>query len=191
MLATLLLSQGTPMLLAGDEHGNSQRGNNNAYAQDNAIGWLDWDDITAEGKKLHAFVKKLITFRKDHEVLRAPAFMHGGKKDADGVKDITWVNAEGREQDAYDWRKTEDKSLGALFNARAALGQEKGERLLAIFNGHSGAVDFTLPEIKGGKNWTRVLDTAEPEMADDKKPYADKSVFSVPARSVVVFKQNP
>ncbi len=189
MLATLLLSQGTPMLLAGDEHGNSQRGNNNAYAQDNAIGWLDWDDITAEGKKLHAFVKKLITFRKDHEVLRAEKFMHGLKKDADGVKDITWLNAAGREQTDADWAKTEDKSIGVLFNARAALGQEKGERLLAIFNSHSGAVDFTLPEVNGGKNWERVLDTSEPEMAADAAAYKDKSSYSIPARSLVVFKQ--
>lgn len=189
MLATLFLSQGTPMLLAGDEHGNSQKGNNNAYAQDNAIGWLDWDSVTEEGKKLTEFVKKLIRFRKDHDVLRAPEFMHGLKKDAHGVKDITWINPEGREQTDGDWAKKEDRSIGVIFNEKAALGRKDGERLLAVFNAHKGEVNFTLPEVKGGKGWVRVLDTSAPEMADDMTVHADKSSYTLPARSTVVFKQ--
>jgi glycogen operon protein len=168
MLATLFLSQGTPMIQAGDEHGNTQKGNNNAYAQDNAIGWLDWDSITEEGKKLTGFVKKLIQFRKDHAVLRAPEFMHGQKVDAQDVKDVTWLNPAGREQTAKDWGNTQDRSIGVLFNERAALGNKKGERLLTLFNAHSGDVDFKLPAVKGGKGWTRVLDTSDPEMQDDK-----------------------
>lgn len=189
LLASLFLSQGTPMLLAGDEHGNSQKGNNNAYPQDNAIGWLDWDDITAEGKKLAEFTKKMIRFRKDHAVLRAPEFMHGKKKDQDGVKDLTFINPAGHEQKAGDWNKTEDRSIGVLFNERAALGNKDGERLLAVFNSYAGTVNFKLPEIAGGKGWERLVDTTDPEMADDKKTYADKSTYTLPARSVVVFRQ--
>lgn len=188
MLTTLFLSQGTPMLLAGDEHGNSQRGNNNAYAQDNAIGWLDWNDITSEGKKLTEFVKKLTQFRRDHPVLRSTAFMHGQKTDAHGVPDISWINPNGGPQKDSDWAKKEDKSIGVIFNEKAALGKKDGERLLTIFNSHSGDVKFTLPEVKGGKGWTRVLDTSDPEMPVQTVVHNDKSAYTVPARSVIVFK---
>ncbi|MEZ0225975.1 MAG: glycogen debranching protein GlgX [Alphaproteobacteria bacterium] len=188
MLATLFLSQGTPMLLAGDEHGNSQKGNNNAYCQDNKIGWIDWDDITAEGKKLTQFVKKLIRFRKDHAVLRADHFLTGTKKDAFGVAELTWINPEGREQTSGDWAKKDDKCLGALFNEVAVRDKKDGERLLTVFNSHSGAVDFKLPDIKGGSGWTRLLDTAVPE-ADDKSVHVDGKKYSIPARSTVVFVQ--
>jgi len=190
LLASLFLSQGTPMLLAGDEHGNSQKGNNNAYSQDNPLGWLDWDDITAEGKKLTAFVKKLITFRKEHDVLRSEQFMHGKRKDRHGVKDLTWINPSGREQTDGDWQKTEDKCIGAVFNAAAVKSVKGGERLLTVFNAHSGEVDFKLPQLKGGSGWTRVLDTANPEAPADTAPVADGTTHRMPARSVVVFTQN-
>jgi isoamylase len=188
MLATLFLSQGTPMLLAGDEHGNSQKGNNNAYCQDNKIGWLDWNDITSEGKKLTQFVKKLIRFRKDHAVLRVDHFLTNTRKDSFGVAELTWINPEGREQNSGDWGKQDDKCLGALFNEVAASGKKDGERLLAIFNSHTGAVDFKLPEVNGGSGWTRVLDTAEPE-ANDNAVHKDGEKYSIPARATVVFVQ--
>ncbi|MDE1153258.1 MAG: glycogen debranching protein GlgX [Micavibrio sp.] len=190
LLTSLFLSQGTPMLLAGDEHGNSQKGNNNAYSQDNPLGWLDWDDITAEGQKLTAFVKKLITFRKDHDVLRSGQFMHGKIKDRHGVKDLTWINASGREQTDANWAQTEDKCIGAVFNAAAVKKVKGGERLLTVFNAHSGDVDFKLPQLKGGSGWTRVLDTANPESPAATTPLADGSTYRMPARSVVVFTQN-
>ncbi len=190
LLTTLFLSQGTPMLLAGDEHGNSQKGNNNAYCQDNALGWLDWDGITAEGKKLTAFVKKLIKFRKDHDVLRHTEYMHGGKKDAHGVADVTWINAAGRPQVAEDWRNVEDKCLGVVFNEAAAKGKPQGERLMAVFNSHWDKVDFKLPALKGASGWTRVLDTTAPEADADTAPIADGTAYKMPGRGVVVFRQN-
>ena len=188
MLTTLFLSQGTPMLLAGDEHGNSQGGNNNAYCQDNKIGWLDWADITAEGKKLTQFVKKLIRFRKDHAVLRADHFLSDTKKDKNGVAELTWMNAEGRAQNSGDWAKKEDRCIGALFNEAAIRGTDKGERLLAVFNAHTGDVPFQLPAVKGGAGWTRVLDTSAPE-AEDQSVHSDGEKYVIPARSTVVFVQ--
>ena len=190
MLATLFLSQGTPMLLAGDEHGNTQGGNNNAYSQDNKIGWLDWADITAEGKQLTQFVKKLIRFRKDHKVLRADHFLSDKKTDTNGVGELTWINPEGRPQNAGDWNKKEDHCIGALFNEAAACNKENGERLLIVFNSYSGDVGFRLPEIKGGSGWTRVLDTSAPD-ADDKAVHPDGEKYNIPARSTVVFIQKP
>jgi glycogen operon protein len=190
MLATLFLSQGTPMLLAGDEHGNTQGGNNNAYCQDNKIGWLDWADITAEGKKLTEFVKKLIRFREDHAVLRADHFLSDKVTDANGVAELTWINADGRAQNAGDWKKTEDRCIGALFNEAAACKKNDGERLLTVFNSYTGDVGFTLPAVKGGSGWTRVLDTSAPE-ADDKTTHPDGEKYMIPARSTVVFIQKP
>jgi glycogen operon protein len=198
MLATLFLSQGTPMLLAGDEHGNSQNGNNNAYCQDNKTGWLNWQDITAEGKELTAFTKKLIAFRKEHAVLTAPAYLHGTARDADAVKDITWFNPAGREQTEEDWKRSPDKCVGLMLNARAiapdADKPKKGERLLTVFNAASNAVDFKMPQAAGGGDWERVLDTAAPQVGDkpaDNTVHAQQSVYKLPAKSVVVFRQKP
>ncbi|MBI1215989.1 MAG: glycogen debranching protein GlgX [Alphaproteobacteria bacterium] len=198
MLATLFLAQGTPMLLSGDEHGNSQKGNNNAYCQDNETSWLNWKDITAEGRELTAFTKKLIAFRKAHSVLTTPKYLHGNVKDADGVKDISWHNPEGREQNNGDWSKPHDKCMGMMLNERAiepaAKNPKKGERLLAVFNAASNYVNFKLPEAPGGGEWERVLDTTAPELGEDgaaPDSHAQKSNFSAPPQSVVVFRQKP
>ena len=96
LLATLLLAQGTPMLLGGDEFGRSQRGNNNAYCQDNEISWFDWQLAgSAEGRRLTAFVARLIALRRRHAVLRSPRFLHGQEELAPGVRDIAWFDASG------------------------------------------------------------------------------------------------
>lgn len=195
MLATLFLSQGTPLLLAGDENGNSQDGNNNAYPQDNPTGWLEWQD-TPGNRALEDFTAKLIRFRKDHPVLSAPEFMHGRKKDEHGVKDITWFNPKGEEKTEEEWARREDslpkpvaKSIGVVFNEAAALGKKGGERLFAVFNSHAGAVNFKLPEIRGGKGWERILDTAHPDTPPDGHEHPPKEDYVVQARSVVVFRQ--
>ena len=101
MLATLFLAQGTPMLLAGDEFGRTQHGNNNAYCQDNEISWLDWSMAGgAEGSALTAFVARLIALRRDHPVLRAPRFLHGQDEPAPGIADIAWFDGLGRTMSA-------------------------------------------------------------------------------------------
>lgn len=198
MLATLFLSQGTPLLLAGDEHGNHQDGNNNAYPQDNATGWLNWED-TAETKALTDFTAKLIKFRDDHPVLSSARFMHGKRRDAYHVKDIMWFNHEGKEKTEEEWAKRahelpkeKSKSVGVVFNQAAAHKIKRGlrgERLFVVFNSNAEDVRYTLPRVAGGQGWERVLDTSEPDMTPDGKEHAPKSEYTVPARSVVVFKQ--
>jgi isoamylase len=190
MLATLLLAQGTPMILAGDEHGNTQKGNNNAYPQDNEIGWLDWKGITEEGRKLTAFTGKLMEFREAHEALCAPHFLHGRKKCENGIKDITWISPTGHERTDAEWQNKGDKCLGMLLNEAAITGKKKGERLLAVFNSAASSTEFRLPELKGGSGWTRALDTSDPE-AEDNAVHGDGKKYTIPARSVVVFVQKP
>ncbi len=190
MLATLFLAQGTPMILEGDEHGNSQKGNNNAYCQDNTIGWLDWKDITPEGKALTKFTAKLMEFREAHtETLNATHFLHGNKVCENGIKDVTWISPTGNERTQAEWDNRGDKCLGMLLNEAAITGKKDGERLLAVFNSAASSVEFKLPTLKGGSGWTREIDTSAPDAAPDN--HSDGEKFMIPARSVVVFTQKP
>jgi pullulanase/glycogen debranching enzyme len=111
LLATLLLSQGVPMLLAGDEMGRTQRGNNNAYCQDNEISWLNWG-TQREDRDLLQFVQRLIALRREHPVLRRGEFFQGRPVRANGVKDIMWFSPEGREMNAEAWRQPHARCLG-------------------------------------------------------------------------------
>src|SRR5262249_41372343 len=104
LLATLLLSQGTPMLLAGDEIGRTQQGNNNAYCQDNGTSWTDCSRITERDEKLLAFARRLIAFRKAHPVLRHLRFLHGRATCARGIRDITWYAPQGTEKTTDQWQ---------------------------------------------------------------------------------------
>src|SRR5882762_3698677 len=148
-LAILLLSQGTPMLLAGDEFGRTQKGNNNAYCQDKEISWLDWN-ITEKGKLLIQFVKRLANLRHKYPILRRNRFLTGQYVEEVGVKDVTWINANGSEMTAEHWQDGGMTCFGMLLDGRA---QETGIRksstdatLLVVINGHNDLVEFTLPE---------------------------------------------
>jgi glycogen operon protein len=189
MLATLLLSQGTPMLLAGDEFGRTQRGNNNAYCQDNEIGWLDWD-ITDEGQALLAFVRQLTELRHQFPTLRRGRFLTGERDLELGVKDCTWVNATGREMQAADWANAHLRCLGMLIDGRAqATGIRRPAHdatFLLLFNAYHDLVAFTVPLVAGGDAWRRLLDTSV--TAPSETEYFDPGItYSVSGRSTVVF----
>ena len=119
LLATLLLSQGTPMLLGGDEFGRTQLGNNNAYCQDNEINWFDWQAIGEDGRLLIEFTRRLIALRKAHPVLRRTRFLHGREVSEDGVKDITWFSPKGTEKTAAQWQDRLARCLGLMLNGKA------------------------------------------------------------------------
>jgi glycogen operon protein len=190
MLASLFLSQGTPMLTAGDEFGNSQRGNNNAYCQDNETGWLNRDEVTVEGQALTAFVQKLIALRKEHPVLQHSEFMHGEKEGDDGVKDIHWISPSGGEKNESDWKNPQNRCLGVVFNEGAVNGKGEGKRLLAIFNAAAEPVPFKLPALgRASEEWQRVLDTSEPELEQDGRGLSGECM--IPKKSVAVFVQPP
>jgi glycogen operon protein len=163
-LTTLLLSQGVPMLLGGDEIGRTQRGNNNAYCQDNEISWYDW----AQGdRKLIEFTRRLTQLRHRHPVFCRRRWFQGRPIHGTQVSDIGWFTPSGTEMSEEDWQAGFAKSLGVFLNGRGiSTPNERGEPVLdssfyVMFNAHHEALEFTMPEEKWGCRWAGVLNTAE------------------------------
>jgi isoamylase len=170
LLATLFFSQGTPMVLGGDEAGRTQRGNNNAYCQDNEISWINWDhDERAE--ELTDFVRRLSGLRSRFPVLRQRRFLTGAWNEELGVKDATWLTPAGGEMAPEHWHDTTARCVGLLLDGRAqasGLRRRGGEAtLLLITNAHHDVVVFTLPKAAGGREWVRLVDTNLPGEDDD------------------------
>ena len=190
MLSTLLLSQGTPMMLAGDEFGRTQKGNNNAYCQDNGISWLNWD-IKAKGNCLITFVKKLTSLRHQYPILRRNLFLTGEYKEDLGVKDVTWINANGKEMENGQWGDGLMRCFGMLMDGRAQTSgiRQRGHEatLLMLINVHTDLVNFTLPECPGGDRWGVLVDTNEPCKADNVEIKVGEE-YGVTSHSLVLFK---
>jgi glycogen operon protein len=188
MLATLLLSQGTPMLLAGDEFARTQHGNNNAYCQDSEISWLNWD-IQEKGREQTRFVQKLIKLRRKYAILRRGRWLTGAYNEELGVKDVTWINANGQEMHDDDWGNDATRCFGMLIDGRSqSTGiRRRGEdvTLLLVLNAYSDLVEFTLPEAVGGSGWELLLDTNVPEDASGDFDAGD--IYGVTARSLLLF----
>jgi len=186
LMATLLLSQGTPMILAGDEMGNSQGGNNNAYNQDNEIAWIDWSAVDTEFLE---FTRKLIAFRKAHPILRQKLFLHSRERLVDGVEDLFWRRPDGTEMEDADWH---DAGLSILCaELRTASGSPRyaarEDAIFAVFN--AGAENnVTLPMPTDGKRWSLWLDTSRPQA---ELPLGADSVMTCPAEAVLVFVLEP
>jgi malto-oligosyltrehalose trehalohydrolase len=175
-----------PQTLGGDEFGRSQRGNNNAYCQDNAISWFDWS-IDARGREQLEFVRRLISLRNKYPVLRRTRFLTGEYDQDFGIKDVTWFDSMGLELRAEDWPA--HKCFGMLIDGRAqahgahVAGHET--TLLIIFNSHYEDVSFALPERLGGRAWQPLLNTVTPEVPESLYRFGDP--YAVAARSVVLF----
>ncbi len=153
LLATLLLSRGTPMLLAGDEFARTQKGNNNAYCQDNAISWIDWAAIGEEERDLAEFTQRLLILRKSLPMLSRGRFLTGAY-DADlGVKDVSWLTPSGTEMNPENWNDGGARSLAVVLDGRAqtsGIHRRGGEAtLMLLFNAYHDVVEFTLPEVVG------------------------------------------
>jgi glycogen operon protein len=189
LLATLLLSQGTPMLLAGDEFGRTQRGNNNAYCQDNDISWLDWTLVETNASLLR-FVQKLTGLRSRYPILRRNRFLTGAYDEELEVKDLTWINASGDEMRAQDWQDARMRCFGMLMDGRArpsGLRQRGTEAtMLLVLNAHHDLVQFTLPACSGGDHWALVLDTNVPD-SDQAPSFGSASSYGMTGRSLVLF----
>jgi isoamylase len=187
MLATLLLSQGTPMMLAGDEFGRTQNGNNNAYCQDSEISWVNWR-IEEKGESLIAFVKTLTGLRHKYPILRRTRFLTGAYNEDLGVKDVTWINASGQEMEDEHWGDEGMKCFGMLIDGRAQpTGIKKrgaDATMLIVFNGAPDGVNFVIPDTAGGQDWTMVLDTNIPEGSE--AGFKTGDTYTVTGRSVLV-----
>ena len=195
LLTTLFLSQGVPMILAGDELGRTQKGNNNAYCQDNEISWINW--IQAD-KDLLEFTKKLIHFYKNHPAFSRRRWFKGRPIKGIGLEDIAWFLPEGIEMPDENWHLDFAKSLAVYLNGKALRTQgPKGEQIIddnfyIIFNAYREPLQYKLPFEKYGNNWSKVIDTASNMINEKGKPmhYDSKDTIPVDGRSVVVLKQS-
>jgi glycogen operon protein len=165
-LATLAFSQGVPMLVAGDEMGRTQQGNNNAYCQDNGISWVDWN-VTPDQHRLLEFTIAAFALRRQHSVLRRRTFFKGQPVGATDMKDVTWLRSDGQEMSEADWKNSDGRLLSMLIHGAAAddtdaTGQPIEERtLLLLLNGGERDGEFKLPRFRGlGEAWQPLIDTA-------------------------------
>ena len=189
MLATLLLSRGTPMLLAGDEFGRTQGGNNNAYCQDNEISWLDWK-VEEKGRNLARFVSNLTALRRRLPILHRARFLTAEWNEELGLKDVTWLKPTGEEMDQGAWDDANTRCIGILLDGRAQVSgiRRRGadETVLVIMNSYHDGVTFKLPEVVGGLAWTCSIDTNQ-----EGEPPADRFDFGaeyvVTGRSLLLF----
>jgi isoamylase len=167
LMATLLFSQGTPMVLSGDELAHSQQGNNNTYCQDNELTRLNWE-MDDQAKTMFEFTRKLIQLRKNYPILRRGRFLVGEYNEELGVTDVTWLGPDGEPMTDDRWHDAGRACLGMLMDGRAQpTGIHKSggdETLLLILNAHSNAINFTLPEVAEGTGWHCLIDTNHPDM---------------------------
>jgi len=193
-MATLLLSQGVPMILHGDERGRSQGGNNNAYCQDNEISWVDWelDDL---GRQMLDWTKRIIHLRKAHPVFHRATFFQGREIHGIEVRDIEWYRADGALMDDGEWSAGYVRSIGLLLNGQ--LMDEVDERgrplrddvLLLLFNAHHEPMAFTLPGAEGGPSWRPLLDSARPAELDE-TPLPVGAQYQLDGRSLALLCQH-
>ena len=181
LLATLLLSRGTPMLAMGDELGRTQRGNNNAYAQDNALTWVDW----AHGERALAdFVAALIDLRKRHPALHADRWLTGAPADGSGLADVEWRHPEGRPMSGSDWANPENRVVVAVFCAEA--GDAGAERVAVALNAGADSVAVRWPDAREGHAWRRSIDTSLVAERAGSPPAFAGAAAEIAARSVAV-----
>src|SRR5579883_239581 len=192
-LATLLLSQGIPMLLGGDEIGRTQHGNNNAYCQDNETSWFDWEQAD-EG--LLAFTRALIQFRKRHPIFQRRHWFQDRPIWQSDEREIVWFKPDGVEMEDEDWQAGFAKSLGVFLNGEAIEDRDtRGERVAddtfyLLFNGHHERLDFTLPSADWGQRWQEAVNTATSFAgAESEVCYAARGVVQMPGRTLVVLRR--
>lgn len=198
LLATLLLSQGTPLLLGGDEICRTQQGNNNAYCQDSPLSWFDWT-MTPERERTLAFTQKLLALRRDLPALRSPRFF-SGEPGPDGVKDLTWLAADGTEMTEERWHDPAHCSVAGLFRGvpAAATAEEPadeedaekghGDAVLLLINAGHEAIWFTLPELQG-RAWTPRIDTCTQTGFPTAGELPVEGGYRVAARAIVLLTQ--
>jgi isoamylase len=189
MLASLLLSRGTPMLLAGDEFGRTQDGNNNAYCQDNEISWLNWD-LKDKGQELIRFVGVLSRIRQQFPILHRNRWLTAAWNDELGIKDVTWLTPLASEMTPENWNDPNGKCMGILLDGRAQTSgiSRRGEdaTLLLIVNSYWDMVPFKLPKVAGGHAWRCVVDTDKPDQIEAAS-FTLEDTYEVTGRSMLVF----
>ena len=182
------------MISHGDELGRTQQGNNNAYCQDNEISWINWT-LTTEQRRLLEFTRRLVALRLSQPALRRRKYFQGRSIRGDSVKDVAWLDPDGREMNDEAWNAPFVRSLGMLLSGHAIEEvNERGEpivgdSLLVLISAHTEHVPFTLPGLEHDQKWLRLVDTADPEAHEH--PFSGGGRYQLQGRSLVVFKVTP
>ena len=161
------------MITAGDEFGRTQRGNNNAYCQDNEISWVNWTEQSEDDEALTSFVRKLLELRRKHPVFRRSKFLTGKPVGDSGLKDVMWLAPEGHEMQTADWTSPSGKCLGALvFAAKQPTTTSREDDLfLMLMSAAAESIAFVLPPPKLHGRWRLVFDTARPDETERERTY--------------------
>ena len=196
LLATLFFSQGVPMLVAGDEMGRTQKGNNNAYCQDNEISWVNWD-LSSDDREFLAFVQRVIALRREHPVFRRRNFFQGRDIHGSGVKDIHWFKPDSSEMNDDEWAYNFARCLGVYLDGEAM--QERDQRghaihddnFLLLFNSHHESISFRLPLLceNSGCKWQCVLDTHITGGLEEYNQIHDGDTYPLEGRSLALLIQ--
>jgi len=191
-LTTLLFSQGVPMLLAGDEMGRTQNGNNNAYCQDNEISWVNWN-IDRYEEELQEFVCKIIALRKQHPVFNRRHFFQGRRIKGANVKDISWLHPDGHEMTDQEWDTYYARCLGLLLHGDAIEEQDehgkaiRGDTFLLLLNAHTQTVPFRMPQQAGIARWGVAIDTCFADgVRADRRTFNTGQTYPLEARSITL-----
>jgi glycogen operon protein len=194
MLATLILSQGIPMLLGGDEMGRTQKGNNNGYCQDSEISWFDWD-LVEGNEELLDFTRELIYFRRQHPVFRRRKWFQGQAIHGKSISDIAWFNPDGTQMTDEEWEVGYAKSIAVFLDGgQIPSPGPQGQRIsddsfLLFFNAHYEMIEFALSDGLSTKEWSVVIDTKEPRFVQEEKVYTGSQSVPVTGRSLVVLRR--
>jgi glycogen operon protein len=192
-LTTLLVSQGTPMLLGGDELGRTQHGNNNGWCQDSEISWYDWSE-DEQAEQLREFTRRLIRLRLEHPVFRRESFLRGEEVKGSGLPDVWWFRPDGRKMTRRDWQDGE-RVLGMFLNGLeiTTLGPRgediEDDSFVLLVNAHDEDRVFMLPRRRFGAQWSLELSTADPEAQPDSVSYGARTEVEVTSRSIVILKR--
>ncbi|MES2828433.1 MAG: glycogen debranching protein GlgX [Bacteroidota bacterium] len=192
LLATMFLSQGVPMMVAGDEMGRTQQGNNNAYCQDNEISWINWQEAD---KDLLEYTRQLILIRKSHPAFCRRRWFQGQQIKGSGVGDIAWFLPEGFEMQDHNWEEDFAKSLAVYLNGRGIKSRDiNGRKVIddnfyVMFNAYHEGLNYKLPGIKYGAQWEVLLNTEFSSVQQSEK-YGPSDEVHVPGRTVIVLKSS-
>ena len=194
LMATLLLSAGVPMILAGDEIGHTQHGTNNAYCQDNDTTWLNWN-ISDEQRAFLRFVQSIINIRRTQPVFQRRKFFHGRTIDGADVPDISWFQPSGEEMSDEAWNAGYTQCLGVrlpgdlIGDVNERSEPIIGDSILLLVNAHHETIPFTLPFRGKSEEWERLIDTVDPEAESIKQKGGEQ--YEIKGRSMVILRSKP
>jgi glycogen operon protein len=193
-LATLFLSHGVPMLLAGDEIARTQHGNNNPYCQDNELSWVDWE-LDERAHALRAFTRRLIELRRAHPIFRRGTFLTGEEHQGSGAPDIWWFRPDGRAMARKDWERGDASAIGAFLNGAEIMAETRegedvtDDSFLVLFNAWQDRLTFRLPPVRFGRRWELELSTADPAVEAGAWEVPVRAEVEVEGRSLLVLRR--